>query len=519
MHGPISSPPFSRLVRAAQYLRASTKHQQYSIANQAAAIALYASAQNIAIVRSFIDDGISGTSIRGRFGLLELLHVVESGLADFELVIVFDVSRWGRFRDADEGAHYEYVCKGAGISVRYCSEQFKNDNSPTSNLLKALKRTMASEYSRELSVKVLAGQSRLVRRGFWMSGGTPFGFQRAQLDKDGKMTMLLKAGEHKCLKTDRIVLVPGLEENVRTVRQIFDLCTQERKTSVQIAKTVNAIGWPLHGHPWSSTDIYRILTNPVYAGTNVFCRSRSEKFARTTRNPKEKWVTRDGAFPPIIELQQFQAAEKILAAQRNRFTKPAMLEALRDLWQEKGTLSETFINAAVGKVPGRTTLRRHFGSLTRAYRLVGFQTKKHYFHADSPLNINPIRTTILDDLSVRVRAAGASVQPGQSSSILINERIMAKVKICRPRMSATGQPIWPLLLTQRRSTDVLIACRLKSESPLQILDYYVIPSGAELKGSYHVGKRNNPAFLGLYRMDTLQPLIKAFARTPVATMS
>jgi len=40
--------------------------------------------------------------------------------------------------------------------------QFENDNSAISNLLKALKRTMAGEYSRELSVKVSAGQRRLV---------------------------------------------------------------------------------------------------------------------------------------------------------------------------------------------------------------------------------------------------------------------------------------------------------------------------------------------------------------------
>jgi DNA invertase Pin-like site-specific DNA recombinase len=40
----------------------STEHQQYSIANQSAAIALYAAAHNIGIVRSFVDEGKSGTS-------------------------------------------------------------------------------------------------------------------------------------------------------------------------------------------------------------------------------------------------------------------------------------------------------------------------------------------------------------------------------------------------------------------------------------------------------------------------
>jgi DNA invertase Pin-like site-specific DNA recombinase len=83
----------------------STEHQQYSIANQSAAIALHAAAHDIGIIRSFIDEGKSGTTIKGRRGLQELLRVVESGSADFELVLVYDVSRWGRFADVDEAAH------------------------------------------------------------------------------------------------------------------------------------------------------------------------------------------------------------------------------------------------------------------------------------------------------------------------------------------------------------------------------------------------------------------------------
>src|ERR1700732_4299261 len=155
------SAPSTRLLRAAQYLRMSTEHQQYSTANQAAAIALYAAAHNIGIVRSFADEGKSGTTIKHRKGLQELLRTVEAGTADFKMILVYDVSRWGRFPDADEAAHYEFLCKRAGIAVRYCAEPFGNDNSTTSNLLKALNRTMAGEYSRELSVKVSAGHRRL----------------------------------------------------------------------------------------------------------------------------------------------------------------------------------------------------------------------------------------------------------------------------------------------------------------------------------------------------------------------
>jgi DNA invertase Pin-like site-specific DNA recombinase len=61
-------------------------------------------------------------------------------------VLVYDVSRWGRFQDSDESAYYEYRCRRAKIAVHYCAEPFPNDGSVTAALLKALKRAMAAEY-------------------------------------------------------------------------------------------------------------------------------------------------------------------------------------------------------------------------------------------------------------------------------------------------------------------------------------------------------------------------------------
>jgi hypothetical protein len=56
--------------------------------------------------------------------------------ADFSIVLVYDVSRWGRFQDADESAYYEYRCRRAQIAVHYCAEPFQNDGSLTTVLMK-----------------------------------------------------------------------------------------------------------------------------------------------------------------------------------------------------------------------------------------------------------------------------------------------------------------------------------------------------------------------------------------------
>lgn len=55
-----SQPP---AVRAAQYVRMSTEHQQYSTDNQALAIARYARQRGYEIVRTYADEGKSGLNL------------------------------------------------------------------------------------------------------------------------------------------------------------------------------------------------------------------------------------------------------------------------------------------------------------------------------------------------------------------------------------------------------------------------------------------------------------------------
>lgn len=124
-------------LRAAQYVRMSTEHQQYSTQNQADKIQEYADHRGMEIVRTYADDGKSGLSIGGRASLQKLISDVEAGLADFNVILVYDVSRWGRFQDADESAYYEYICRRAGIQVAYCAEQFENDDRQTQPSSKA----------------------------------------------------------------------------------------------------------------------------------------------------------------------------------------------------------------------------------------------------------------------------------------------------------------------------------------------------------------------------------------------
>ena len=51
-----------------------------------------------------------------------------------------------------------------------------------SSIVKNLKRVMAAEYSRELSVKVHAGQSRVASLGYRVGGPIGFGLRRELVD-------------------------------------------------------------------------------------------------------------------------------------------------------------------------------------------------------------------------------------------------------------------------------------------------------------------------------------------------
>ena len=174
----LSKDSADRLARAAAYVRMSTDHQKYSTENQLEAIRHYAEQRGLEICRIYEDSGRSGLKVEGRDGLQRLMNDVQSRTSDFEAILVYDVSRWGRFQDADEGAYYEHLCSRAGIRVHYCGEQFDNDGSIGSILLKNVKRVMAGEYSRELSVKVFAGQCRLVELGFRQGGAAGYGLRR-----------------------------------------------------------------------------------------------------------------------------------------------------------------------------------------------------------------------------------------------------------------------------------------------------------------------------------------------------
>src|SRR5262245_59960029 len=243
-------PQAQKMRRSAQYVRMSTEYQKYSIENQAAVIATYAQLHNLSIVRTYRDEGESGLRIKNRAGLTQLLEDVRSGHADFGHILVLDVSRWGRFQDVDESAYYEFICKQSGIKVAYCAEEFENDGSLISSIVKNIKRVMAAAFSRELSAKVHAGAIRWAKLGFKMGGPIAYGLQRLMVDEESRPKGILTHGERKYLITDHVRVIPGTADEKAIVRWIFQEYLQGR-SQTDIWRELNLRGvLTQNGRPW-----------------------------------------------------------------------------------------------------------------------------------------------------------------------------------------------------------------------------------------------------------------------------
>ena len=319
----MSNPLDSHRVPAAQYVRMSTEHQQYSTSNQGDVICEYAERRGYTIVRTYADDGKSGLNVAGRGELRRLIADVQSGNPGFSAILVFDVSRWGRFQDADESAYYEYLCKQAGIDVHYCAEQFENDGGPTSTIIKSVKRAMAGEYSRELSSKVFKGQCRLIELGYRQGGMAGYGLRRMLINQAGVPKGALARGECKSLQTDRVILVPGPEEEIRVVRRIYDEFTKKAKREAEIAADLNAQGIVTDlGRCWTRGTVHQVLTNEKYIGNNVFNRTSFKLKKKHVCNTPDMWVRADGVFEGMCRARRStrpkESSKNGLAASRTR---------------------------------------------------------------------------------------------------------------------------------------------------------------------------------------------------------
>jgi DNA invertase Pin-like site-specific DNA recombinase len=496
---------------AAAYVRMSTDHQKYSTENQLETIRRYAERHGFEISEIFEDSGRGGLKVDGRDGLQRLMRAVQSGLAKFSAILVYDVSRWGRFQDADEGAYYEHVCSRAGIRVHYCGEQFDNDGSIGSVLLKNVKRVMAGEYSRELSVKVFAGQCRLVELGFRQGGPAGYGLRRQLIDENRIPKGELNRGDRKSLQTDRVVLTLGPQEEVDQVRQIYGMFVDQGLSEQQIAEELNEAGILTDlGRSWTRSSVHQILTNEKYIGNNIFNRVSFKLKQKRVVNSRETWVRADGVYPRIVERAVFDRARAIIDARSSHYSDSELLVLLQAVLKDEGYLSGIMIDERED-MPSSSVYRHRFGSLIRAYRLIGYIPERDYSYIDVNRSIREAYPRVLADVMAGFESAGGNVVHNNNDLLTINGEFTVALVIARACNTGSGYR-WHIRLDTGLLPDLTIAVRLNTANT-EALDYYVFPS-IDLTLPLLKLKQDNAFSLDAYRFDSLDFLYSLAERCP-----
>lgn len=499
---------------AAQYVRMSTDHQRYSTENQADAIRLYAERRGLEIIRTYADEGKSGLRLDGRNALQRLIRDVEAGGTEFSTILVYDVSRWGRFQDADESAYYEYICRRAGIAVQYCAEQFENDGSPVSTIVKGVKRAMAGEYSRELSTKVFAGQCRLIEIGYRQGGPAGYGLRRMLVDQNGGHKGQLARGEHKSIQTDRVILVPGVSVEIETVRWMYKAFVEEGLLELQIADLLNSREVPTeNGGKWTRGRVHQVLTNPKYVGDNVWNRMSYKLKKLRVRNSPDMWIRSNGAFEPIVERHLFDAAQAIIQSRSRRLSDEEVLERLRALYRARGNLSGLIIDEA-DDLPSSSTYRARFGSLARAYQLVGFTPERDFRYIEINRALRALHPEIVSYAIEQIALVGGKVFQEEKTQLLtVNGEFTVSVCIARCLATAAGALRWQIRFDTSLSPDVIVALRMDPENR-EVQDYYILPRTDLPTPQVRLGEHNGLA-LDSFRFESLDQLYEMAARVNV----
>jgi DNA invertase Pin-like site-specific DNA recombinase len=489
--------------KAAMYVRMSTDHQKYSTENQADAIKEYAARRNLDIITTYADEGKSGLKMDGRDALKNLIEDVQAKQTEFSTILVLDVTRWGRFQDADESAYYEYICRRAGIGVEYVAEQFENDGSPVSTIVKGVKRAMAAEYSRELSGKVFAGQCRLIELGYRQGGAAGYGLRRMLIDEHGEPKGELKAGEHKSLQTDRVILTPGPAEEREVVQWIYRAFTEDGLQESVIAAQLNQRGLCTDlGRPWSRGTVHQILTNEKYIGNNVFNRISFKLKARRVVNTPDMWVRANGVFEAVVEPRYFYTAQGIIRERNRRFSDVEMLDKLRGLQQRQGCLSGILIDEEED-MPSSSAYQHRFGSLIRAYQLIGYEPDRDYQYIEINRQLRKLHADIIQQTVAKIKALGATaVRDPVSDMLRVNGEINVSLVVCRCLQTKAGSYRWKIHLDTALAPDLTIAVRMDANNQ-QPLDYYLLPALDMENPQLRLAEDNGLA-LDAFRFDDLE---------------
>lgn len=259
----------------------------------------------------FCDDGYTGTNFE-RPGMQDMLERVRND--EIDCIIVKDFSRFAR--DYIElGSYLEQIFPFMGVRFISLNDRYDSDNYQGSiaDIDVNFKNLVYDLYSKDLSEKVRSSLAVRKEQGQYVSGNSPFGYE-----KDSK---------------DRHALLIA-EDEAEVVRRIYSL-TVEGYTSSEIARLFNQthVKTPIEfkiekgktsrvpkgeRFVWSSSTICQILRNEIYIG-NIVQKKFEKDFVggKNHLKPREEWLISYNHHEPIIDREVFDKVQKGRGRKRN----------------------------------------------------------------------------------------------------------------------------------------------------------------------------------------------------------
>jgi hypothetical protein len=329
---------------------------------------------------------------------------------------------------------------------------------------------------------------------------------------------ILQFGEHKSLQTDRVILVLGPDEEIETVRWMYRQFVDGGKVESEIATSLNGQGGRTDlGRPWTRGTVHQVLTNEKYIGNNVYNRRSFKLKKKRVANSPEMWIRADGVFEAVVDSRIFYTAQGMIRERNRRFSDEEMLERLKRLFEQHGYLSGLVIDEAES-MPSSGCFQRRFGSLIRAYEIVGFKPDRDYRYIEINRNLRQMHGEIVSDTIASIEDLGGMVSRNPVTDLLsVNGEITASIVIARCQQTPAGSLRWKIRLDTGLAPDITVALRMDStnEAPL---DYYLLPLFEMTTGRLRLAEENG-LILDAFRFNSLEFFFAMAERVRIAEIA
>jgi DNA invertase Pin-like site-specific DNA recombinase len=444
-------------MRAAAYVRMSSDRQELSIGTQLAAIHGYAEANHIEVVRVYEDAAKSGLQISNREGMKRLMREVMDEPRPFDLILVYDVSRWGRFQDIDAAAYYEYTCRLHGAKVIYVQEVFGSNDEPMTALLKTLKRAMAAEYARELGARTRAGQDRAVHLGYQMGQLPCIGLTRMAVDRVGNRRPLAR-GQSKALQGERIAWEPGPPAEVQLTRRIFSMYADTNATIKGVARQLRGDGLAAqNGRPFTESMVSRLLRCEALAGNFVW---GGERYAAGPSKKRQPATRADNVIEPVVPADLWARVQaKLWACRRLRRDKEQLIQVLRERLAENPELNALDLEAL--GVHSKKAYTNAFGSVSRALELAGRDSGAvRALHERRKLVGRKVGDRMTSDIAGLLQGIGIDCRVHPRSRVLVlGGTVKLRLQLLWPR-TYRGVQRWHVLKSRRPVAHLVLLAQM-----------------------------------------------------------